>query len=150
VCPHCENKHRNTWLWPLYKHLRITRVPTVFSRNLPLCRITKSLLCTDLKRCIWKFYQIFSPSLFETLQANVKISFFLLGLGFFKILPCTPQHPVQIARLSFKSSESGHPTPSPARECCSSLLRVQGGRLTCLRGKVGGPIFDQGINNVVF
>jgi hypothetical protein len=31
------------------------------------------------------------------------------------------------ARLSFQSSELGPPTPSPARECCSSPLWAQGG-----------------------
>ncbi len=52
-----------------------------------LCRIPVpylSLYFVDLKRCIWKFYQIFSPSLLETFQANVKISFFFLASDFFQ------------------------------------------------------------------
>ncbi len=38
---------------------------------------------------------------------------------------------IQSTRLSFQSSESGPLTPSPARECCSSPLWVQGGTLAC-------------------
>jgi hypothetical protein len=110
VCPHCKNKHRITWLWPLYKHLRITRVPTVFSRNLPLCR-KKNLLCTDLKRFIWKFYHIFSPSLFETFQANVKISFFFSASDFFKfyLVP----HSTLYRLPGFLSSRPNRITPPP-------------------------------------
>ncbi len=45
---------------------------------------------------------------------------------------------IQIAGISFQSSESCPPTPSPARECCSSpLLGPKGDTLACRRGGGG-------------
>jgi hypothetical protein len=41
----------------------------------------------------------------------------------------------QSARLSFQSPELGPPSPSPARECFSSSLWVQGGKHNSLRGR---------------
>jgi hypothetical protein len=42
---------------------------------------------------------------------------------------------IQSARLSIPSSELGPSIPSPARDCCSPPLWVQGGRHTRLRGR---------------
>jgi hypothetical protein len=54
---------------------------------------------------------------------------------------------IQSARLSFQSSQLG---PSPARECCSSSLWVQGGRQTRLRGRGwGGPNSEEGTEDLV-
>ncbi len=50
---------------------------------------------------------------------------------------------IQSTRLSFQSSELGFPIPSPARECCSSPLWVQGGRHTRFVGGGGGTQFRQ-------
>jgi hypothetical protein len=44
-------------------------------------------------------------------------------------------------QVFFQSSELGPPTPSPARESSSSLLRVQGGRHTRLGGRGWGIPF---------
>jgi hypothetical protein len=58
---------------------------------------------------------------------------------------------IQNARLSFQSSELGSPTPSPARECCSSLSLGPRGEIHSLWGYgVGGPNSDEGTDTMVF
>ncbi len=120
MCPHCENKHKNTWLWPPYINTSGSRgclqcsvdeISPLPGTNLSLYRYSVGTV-PDLKRCIWKFCQIFSPSLFETFQANVKISFFFSASDFSN-RPCTPQSTLYSRMPGFLSSRPNRITPPP-------------------------------------